>query len=216
MARSVSEDPILSFNFALIDLPVPGTRPLAFPEKRTKKTSLVSFQGIDMPEFSLESKTIKEGNWPRIHKVSLGFANAGTVTLRHAVLSANTDMYYWFNQAQWGRIAPRRSFQVIHLRADKVEMARVITLHDCVPESWRPSSALDGTTTEVVTEELVLQVTNITIDDAGVVPSSGVPLPATGPATNGATPRSWRGGPSGRGIDGRGGPGQPSVNRFAL
>jgi len=203
VARAIDADPLLSFNFALIDLPTPGRLPLAFPGKRSKQTSFISFQGIDLPSITLETKTIKEGNWPRIHKVSLGFANAGTVTLRHAVLPTNTDMYYWFIQAMWGRVAPRRSLSLVHLRSDKIVQKRVLTLHDCIPESWQPSSALDGTTTEVVTEELVLQVSNITVDEPGDTgegagQAPGIARPAFGPAPSGTTPRSQRGGPSGR------------------
>jgi phage tail-like protein len=165
VARSSNSDPLLAHNFALIDIPVPGLLPLAFPVKTITSAlesgSFVGFQAIDMPEATMETKTIKEGNWPRIHKVPIGFMNAGQVTLRQAVLPYNTDMYYWFAQALWGRIAPRRTLLVVHLRADKLIPQRLVKLEGCFPTSWRPSSALDGSSTEIVTEELTLEVSNL-------------------------------------------------------
>ena len=178
MARSSNSDPLLSHNFALIDVPVPGLLPLAFPVKTITSAietgSFIGFQSVDMPEMSLETKTIKEGNWPKLHKLPIGFANSGQVTLRQAVLPYNTDMYYWFAQAMWGRIAPRRTLLVVHLRADKRLPQRIVKLGDCFPTSWRPSSALDGSTTEVVTEELTLEVGNLDF----------IPLPIGVPTAN--------------------------------
>jgi len=180
VARSSASDPLLSFNFALIDVPVAGLLPLAFPLKTVQSAlesgTFIGFQAIDMPEVTLETKQIKEGNWPRIHKVSMGFANAGQVTLRHAVLPYNTDMYYWFLQAMWGRVQPRRTLLVVHLKNDKQLPQRIVKLGDCIPEAWRPSSGLDSSTSEVVTEELTLQV-----GDLDFVPLPiGVPSPNRG------------------------------------
>lgn len=173
MARSASSDPLLAYNFAVIDIPVPGLLPLAFPGKTIlsaiESGSFVGFQGIDMPSFQCEMKEIKEGNWPRIHKINMGFANGGQATLRQAVLPYATDMYYWFAQALWGRVAPRRNLLIAQLRNDKQVPQRLILLEGCVPEMWQPSSNFDATSSEVTTEEITLSVTNIDI----------VPLPAT-------------------------------------
>jgi phage tail-like protein len=159
VARAATTDPLLTCNFALIDVPVTGAgHPTAFPDFKSKESSFVGFQQIDMPEATMETKTIKEGNWPKIHKVPIGFMNAGQVTLRHAVMPTNTDMYQWFLQALWGRVAPRRHLVVVHLRADKLVQQRKLLLSDCFPTTWRPSTALDATSTEVVTEELTLEV----------------------------------------------------------
>jgi phage tail-like protein len=162
VARSENSDPLLAHNFALIDVPVPGLLPLAFPVKTITSAietgSFIGFQAISMPEMTLETKQVKEGNWPLLHNIPMGFVNAGTVTLRQAVLPINTDMYYWFLQAMWGRVAPRRNLVVVHLRADKQIPQRMVLLNGCFPTSWRPSSDLDASGTEVVTEELTLQV----------------------------------------------------------
>lgn len=178
MARSSDSDPLLSHNFALIDVPVAGLLPLAFPVKTIQSAietgAFIGFQQIDMPEVSLETKEIREGNWPRVHKVSMGYANAGQATLRHAVMPYNTDMYYWFVQAMWGRVVPRRTLLVVHLRNDKTLPRRIVKLGDCIPEAWRPSSSLDANSTEVVTEELTLQVGNVDF----------IPLPVSVPSPN--------------------------------
>lgn len=167
MARSVSSDPLLAHNFALIDVPVPGLLPLAFPIKTilsaAQAGTLVGFSEIDLPTATIEMKEIKEGNWPRVHRVPVGFVNSGQVTLRQAVLPYATDMYLWFVQAQWGRIAPRRDLLVAHLRSEKSVPYRLIKLEGCIPESWTPSSPLSASNTEVATEELVLQVANVEI-----------------------------------------------------
>lgn len=167
MARSANTDPLLAHNFALLEVPVAGLRPLAFPEKTARSwaggRNFIGFKSIELPEVTVEHKTIKEGNWPYVHSISTGFVETGDVTLEMAVFPTNTDMWIYFQQAVWGKIVPRRSFMVVQTRADKVLMQRIYWLENCVPKSWSPVSALDAQTSEVTIERLTLSVHRIRI-----------------------------------------------------
>lgn len=178
MARSIFTDPFLAHNFALIDVPVVAAIPSAFPIKLLQSAlttgTFVGFAHIELPSLQIETKAIKEGNWPRIHKVLTGYTDGGDCVLEQAVLSLNADMYFWFQQAQWGRIAPRRDFIVVHTRNDKKIPWRFVHLEGCIPTGWTPSSSLNGQTTEVVMEKLTMSVYNASI----------IPLPIVTPPPN--------------------------------
>jgi phage tail-like protein len=184
MARSVSSDPLLAFNFALLDVAVGNDN--VFSEKVAQtgggaKAGFVGFQSITIPEFTLETRDIKEGNWPFSRKVHTGAHTGGEVTLSMALLSTNRDMYYWFQQAVWGRGAPRREFIVVHLRNDKKHIWRRLHLYDCIPTGWRPSTDLAGDSNEVLMEELTMDVEHIAVKDGETyIPSNRPPVPALG------------------------------------
>ena len=137
MARSFVLDPMLSFNFALIDVPVAGVLPLAFSYKFIKSAlsngSFVGMKSIRLPTMTLQTREVVEGNWPFTHQVASGRHSGGECVLTQAVLPLAPDMYAWFLQGIWGRVGPRRRFMVAHLRADRALPARVIHLRDCVP-----------------------------------------------------------------------------------
>jgi len=178
VARSINSDPLMSYNFALIDVPTLSAAPLAFPIKTIMSAvtsgTFVGFESISMPTLSLSTREIKEGNWPFVHRVLDGHASAGEVVLRQAVLTINYDFYFWLKQALWGRIAPRRHFAVVHLRNDKRIPQRLICLSDCLPTSWKPANDLSATSNEVVIEELSMIVT-----DVSVIP---LPIPLAPPS----------------------------------
>lgn len=177
MARSIAMDPFLAHNFALIDIPVQALLPTAFPIKLLQSAlttgTFIGFSRISFPQLSIETKTIKEGNWPILHKILTGFTDGGEVQLEQAVLSINADMYFWFEQARWGRIAPRRHFLVIHTRADKRIPQRLLYLEGCIPTGWKPGSDLAGMSSEVVVETLTMSVTT-----ASIIP---LPVPTAKP-----------------------------------
>ena len=167
MARSVNSDPLMSHNFALMDVPVAGVFPTAFPLKSVQSAvnngSYVGFQSISIPEMSLDVKDIREGNWPWVHRVPQGYVAGGDCTLRFAVFNINLDMYLWFQQAVWGRVAPRRSFIVVQTRNRKAIPQRMLWLRDCIPTTWKPATDLDASSSEVVMEELTLAVMRVEI-----------------------------------------------------
>lgn len=167
MARSFVSDPLLSCNFALIDVPIAGVIPLAFPYKVIKSAlsnaAFIGMKSISMPTMSTEMKEIKEGNWPYVHSINAGYTSGGDCVISQAVLPIALDMYQWFLQGVWGRIGPRRHFIVAHLRQDKSLPARVIWLQHCVPVSWKPSSDLDATSSEVCVEELTIRVQRVEV-----------------------------------------------------
>jgi phage tail-like protein len=167
MARSVNTDPLLAHNFALLEVPVAGLLPLAFPLKVIQDAisgnSFVGFQSIDFPTVELELKPIKEGNWPYTHNVSTGFVDSGEVTLEFALFPTNLDMWVYFQQNVWGRVAPRRSFLVVQTRANKTQIQRVYWLEDCIPKSWTPTSGMNAQSSEVLVERLVLDVHRIRV-----------------------------------------------------
>ena len=167
MARSFVSDPLLSCNFALIDVPTAGAVPLAFPYKVVKSAlsnaAFIGMKSISMPSMQNEMREIREGNWPFVHHVSAGYTSTSECVISQAVLPVAVDMYQWFLQAVWGRIAPRRDFIVAHLRQDKSLPARVIWLQSCYPTAWKPSTDLDATSSEVCIEEITMQVKQIEV-----------------------------------------------------
>lgn len=167
MARSFISDPLLTSNFALIDVPVAGAVPLAFPYKVVKSAlsnaAFIGMKSIALPSMQVETKEIKEGNWPYVHHISSGYTTTGQCVISQAVLPVALDMYQWFLQMVWGRIAPRRDFIVAHLRQDRSLPARVIWLQSCIPIAWKPSSDLDAMTSEVCVEEITIQVKQIEV-----------------------------------------------------
>lgn len=169
MARSIDTDVLMSFNFALIDIPVLAPLfPVAFPIKAGQSAlngQLLSFQSIDVPAMTLQTKRIQEGNWPFLHMVPMGFLQTGQVKIRQAVTAQNFDFFIWLNQAIYGQAftAPRRNFMVIQTRADKTVPQREYILWDCIPVEWKPSSTFDASRGDISIEELTLECNRVEV-----------------------------------------------------
>lgn len=160
MARSVNSDPLLSHNFALMDVPVAGALPLAFPIKTIQSAiesgSFIGARSVTVPAMQMDFKEIRELNDPHVHSVPTGYTTTGEVSIEMAVLNTNIDMYAWFLQVVHGRFAPRRSLLAAQTRNEKFLVQRLYLLKDCVPSSWTGVSQLDGTSSEVTVERLAL------------------------------------------------------------
>lgn len=167
MARSYFLDPLLSHNFALIEVPAPTLLPLAFPLKTAQSAiangNFVGFQSMSVPELSMEMKTVKEGNNPYVHQVPMGYQNGGNVTLTMAVFPLNIDMWTWWKQVVSGMFAPRRHLMLTHTRPDKGLPARMIFCKNCIPTSWRPSSDFNASESSVCTESITFYTENVEI-----------------------------------------------------
>ena len=167
MARSFVTDPLLTCDFALMEVPVSGLLPLAFGQKVVESAlsnaNFIGFQSLGVPTPSMETKTVKEGNWPFIHEVPLGFQAGGEVTLRHAVTQTQFDMWLWWKQATLGRFAPRRHLMAVHTRRDKRLPARIIAFWECIPKSWQPSSDLDANASTVAVETMTFYTEKVDI-----------------------------------------------------
>lgn len=168
MARSIDEDPLMAFNFALVEVPTVSLLPVAFPLKTGQAVgdqTLVSFQSIDIPTMQIQTRKIQEGNWPYTHTVLLSATQTGQVKIKQAVTPANVDFFLWFSQAVTGKSgsAPRRSFVVIHTRADKVIPRREIFLWDCIPVEWKPASDFNASSNEVSIEEITLECNRVEV-----------------------------------------------------
>ena len=162
MARSFFEDPLLTCNFALIDVPVAAAIPLAFPFKLARSAlsqgTFVGMSDISIPAMTLETTQIREGNNPYTHEVLTGNHSGGDCTLRQAVMAESLDMQIWFQQCLWGRVAPRRNFLVAHLRQDKSIPQRLISLRNCVVKSWKPADDFSALNSGISHEEIVMSV----------------------------------------------------------
>ena len=167
MARSYLSDPLLTCHFALIEVPAPSLWPIAFPYKTARSAissgNFVGFQSMTTPEFTLETREIKQGNWPYIHNIIVGYQSGGTITLSQAVLSLATDMYMWWSSAAQGVLAPRRHMILTHLRSDKKLPARMLSCENCIPVSWKPASDFDASTSQVSVETLTLWTQRVNI-----------------------------------------------------
>ena len=167
MARALSSDPLQNFSFHLLDIPVPtSTIPVAFPFKGGQGTAegqLLSFKSISVPNMTLQTKTIQEGNWPITHEIPLGVVKTGDCTIESAITPLSMDFYLWFFQAVWGVGAPRRNFAVVHTRADKFLPRRIVNLYGCFPKTWQPSSNFDASSSEISIESLTMSVHQVEV-----------------------------------------------------
>lgn len=159
----------MACNFAMIEVPVAGPLPLAFPYKTVRSAlsngNFVGFQSMTVPEMAMEHKEIRQGNWPYLKRVPMGFSSGGQVTLSQAVLRLATDMSLWWVQALNGIFAPRRNILLVHTRLDKALPARILSCENCVPVSWKPASDFDAGASEVSVESLTFHTENI-----GIIP----------------------------------------------
>lgn len=167
MARSFVEDPLMACNFAMIEVPIIGVPPIAFPFKTIRSAlsqgNFVGFSGMTVPTMNLETREIRQGNWPYIHQVATGFSSGGQVTLRQAVLPLATDMYFWWLQSVNGVLGPRRNFIMAHTRLDKALPARNLVCANAIPVSWKPASDFDANDSSVSLEEITLHVQRIDV-----------------------------------------------------
>lgn len=162
MARSYWTDPLLSCNFALIEVPCAAAVPfvLAFPIKTAMSAiqngNFVGMQSVSIPTLSLEMEEIKVGNTGMTHRVPSGYSSGGDLVLSHAVMARGLDMYAWFMQAFGGRFGPRRDLMVCHTRLDKALPARILLCRDCIPTSYQPSNDFAGDAAQICMETLTL------------------------------------------------------------
>lgn len=167
MARSFISDPLLAHNFALIEVPTPTLLPLAFPIKTATSAiangNFVGFTSMTVPEFTMEMKEIKQGNWSYVHQVPTGYQHGGNVTLTMAVMPLNIDMYQWWLQVVNGIFAPRRNLLLAHTRHDKALPARMLSCENCIPVSWKPATDFDATTSQVSLEYITFHTQRINI-----------------------------------------------------
>jgi len=176
MARSFFTDPLMTCNFALMEVPVAGPIPLAFGFKAIRSAisqgNFVGFQSMTVPEMTLEHKEIRQGNWGYIHKVITGFSTGGNITLTQAVLPEALDMYAWWLQAVNGIFAPRRNLLLTHTRQDHALPARILSCQGCLPVSWSPASPFEAATSAVSVESMTLWCQKIDIIIVPTVPVS--------------------------------------------
>lgn len=181
MARSFIEEPLMVHNFALIEVPVANPfAPLAFPLKTATSAiangNFVGFSSMTLPEFTMEMREIKQGNWPYVHAVPVGYQSGGNVTLTMAVMPLNVDMYLWWQQVVNGVMAPRRNLILTHTRWDKALPARMLSCENCIPVSWRPASDFDASSTAVSLESITFHTQRINVlpvPISDVLPSPG-------------------------------------------
>lgn len=179
MARSYLLDPLMTHNFALIEVPAATLLPLAFPLKTAQSAiangNFVGFESMTVPEMSMEMKIIKEGNNPYVHQVPMGYQSGGNVTLTMAVFPLNIDMYTWWQQVVTGSFAPRRHMILTHTRPDKGLPARMLICSNCIPISWKAASDFSAATGEVSKESITFyaeKITPVPIPISDVVPRS--------------------------------------------
>lgn len=161
MARAEDTDPLQNYNYYLLDIPVANVIPLAFPFKvgqGAAEGQLLSFKSIAIPNATMDTKTIKEGNWPVAHEIPLGSHKWGDCTITSAITPLSMDFYLWFYQAVWGTGAPRRNFTVVHTGRDKLIPRRIYNLYECFPKSWQPSSNMDASSSDISIETLTMSV----------------------------------------------------------
>lgn len=167
MARSVLTDPLMTHNFAVMDVPTNSAFPFAFSIKMALSAimsgTFVGFSQVTIPEVTIETRDVKEGCWPFVHKVLTGFVTTSEATFTWGVLPVNYDMTLWVKQAIWGRGAPRRDIIVLHTRQDKRIPQRMILLQGCIPTGWKPASDFDANSGDVSLEELTLDVHEVSV-----------------------------------------------------
>jgi len=164
----------MACNFALMEVPVAGLLPLAFPFKTAQSAlangNFVGMASISIPEFTIETREVKEGNWSFVHQVSTGFQTGGIMTLSMAVLSPAIDMFLWWQQAMRGLFGPRRDLLITHTRLDRALPKRILHCKNCIPVGWKPASDFDASASIVSMESMSVHVERVDI----------IPLPIDG------------------------------------
>ena len=166
MARALTTDPLQNFNFYLLDIPTPTAIPVAFPFKVGQASSegqLLSFKSISVPNVTLQTKKIQEGNWPWAHEVPIGKVTVGDCTIQSAVTPLSMDFYMWFLQAMYGVQAPRRNFTIVQTQKDKLIPRRIYNLFRCFPKAWTPASDMDASNSNISIESLTMSVHEIEV-----------------------------------------------------
>lgn len=162
MARSIDTDPLQGHNFYLVEIPAAGIP--AFPIKVGESAldkSMLSFQSIELPSMTLQTKKYQEGNFPFQHTIIMNQVQTGQVKIKQAVTSLNIDFWQWFTQAVNGQntlgMAPRKHFVVVHTKSDKLIPRREVILWDCIPVEIKPSSELNAHESTICIEEIVME-----------------------------------------------------------
>ena len=166
MARSLDSDPLQNYNFYLLDIPTPSIIPVAFPFKLGSGVAggqLLSFKSISIPNMTMDTKTIQEGNWPIKHEVPMGYYKTGDCTIESAVTSLSMDFYLWWSQAVYGIQAPRRHFTVVQTGRDKLIPRRIYNLLGCFPKTWTPSTGMDANSSDISIESLTMSVHQVEV-----------------------------------------------------
>lgn len=167
MARSFVTDPLMTCNFAIMDVPVAGIIPLAFPVKQAMSAlsngNFIGAQSVSVPEQTLETRAIKVGNQPYVKNVLTGTASSGDVVISWAVFQANLDMWAWWLQAVNGAGAPRRHIMICHTRQDRSLPARIIYCESCIPIGWKPADDFDANSSQVSLETMTLSTERVRI-----------------------------------------------------
>lgn len=166
MARSIDSDPLQNFNFYLLDIPVANIIPVAFPFKigtGAAEGQLLSFKSISIPNMTMQTKRIQEGNWPITHEVPLGWFQTGDCTIESAVTTLSMDFHLWWFQAVWGTGAPRRNFTVVQTGRDKLIPRRIYNLLGCFPKTWTPSTNMDASSSDISIESLTMSVHQVEV-----------------------------------------------------
>jgi phage tail-like protein len=136
---------------------------------------------MTVPEFTMETKEIKQGNYPYVHQLLTGYQHGGQVTLSMAVMPLNIDMYQWWLQAVNGILAPRRNLMLTHTRLDKALPARMLSCENCIPVGWKPASDFDATSTQVSMETITFHTQRINVVPVPI--SDFLPRPGGSPFT---------------------------------
>jgi len=186
MARTFWLDPLMACNFALVEVPASSFAPLAFPLKTARSAissgNFIGFQSASVPEFSVQTREVLEGNWPYVHNVVVGYQSGGNITLTQAVLPDAIDMYLWWLQGVNGIGSPRRNMMLLHTRLDRSLPARILSCENCIPISWKPASDFDAYDSAVSIESMTMWTSRINVI---VVPPTQLTAPPRPASTRG-------------------------------
>ena len=182
MARARATDYLQTHRFALVEAtPGDASEGAVFSSRRGRyKGQAMGFQSITVPEISTSPLEITEGTSMFTHRVNVGRASTGDVTISAAVVpGASTDMYRWIHNAIFGVGAPRKTFVVFHYRNNAVDGdsigVRSMVLEGCIPISYRAGSDFDATSDSVSIESITMAVHRVILqipDDITANPST--------------------------------------------
>lgn len=153
MARTQKEDPLQGFRFVVIDQGEGSASALDI-QNDAKGRAGAGFVSCSIPEMTVVTEEVKEGNWEFPRKVVMS-ATVNQVTLTRGVILNRTDFWNWIVAAMIGAV-PRRWVQIQMMNRQGRFPLKAWNLYEVIPVRYKPASDLVATDGEVSIAELDL------------------------------------------------------------
>lgn len=158
MARTVAGEFLQFHRFVVTELTSEASA-LASPDREITKLfgsflsqNFAAFTRISVPEFSIDTESIKEGNWHFMRTLFRGVTTT-PLTFEKGFTFAQADLWNWIAGTINGR-AGRRDLLVMVLSRDYRTVMKTWRLFECIPVGYRAGQGFDANSAEIALAEL--------------------------------------------------------------